>query len=856
MTAALLEEARHFLSAVGYGDETIDPDYPIWLGRDRGIARLDLVAFGRSSPRDMSTAVVTVTSGTVDDGYEAARTIAAPYFLMASGDQLDLWVAEPSQPRRWMTDVTAADSDALTRWLTPSAALSAKVGLRQMALFDVPVNLLAAARSNTADRLAPIVGDALQAAGLALPTSRAADPVQARRVQHRKAARLVVGALTILVMRDQARRSTSLTGSLVARAIQEHSTTFAWIDKATQIERSVLESLVDQLGSGINYQSLDPAILSHVYEQALVDDDDRKQLGIHYTPPGLALRLLEHLPVELIAPDDRHVLDPACGSGTLLVAAHDRLRELQPQHWSDDARHADLAVHLHGYDIDPFASEIARLTLLLNAQPAGNGWQIDDKDTLRQPRPQPQPSIVVTNPPWRYSTEDHHREQLADRFMQWSINALAPGGLLGAILPASWLSVSNSSGTRSQLLEQFEVFEVWRLPEGTFATSNQSPAVVLARKRDGLGGTGARVISEVGRADLNGFLAGAPAAVRFLTSTADTALHEVASVPGVHKPTVPLGEIASVLSGQQPLSGISDRGVGTPYLDHIGAVPSYGLVTDDVLWRVDFPGDFQGNRGARIVRLRKILASAARSSNNPWRFRVAVDLVGVAVRNSVRGIAPLDQSDDDLLFALPIIIGSGFGSSYAASFGGDRNISAAVLRNLPVPADRQVLNRLGQLGRKATELASEPTAISELLAAAENVVWDAYGVDEADRAVAVARLAGHPAPDGAIRYPPEESRRWTSRAGLRRLGSVLGVKGSAIQLWVNGVTPEEGTIVRLPVRMPGWLARPGATFDVTGVETVGDLDNGDYRFQSMSWRDLDYESSEPLPLVSTDHSET
>lgn len=856
MTAALLDEARHFLSAVGYGDEAIDQDYPIWLGRDRDVARPHFVAFGRPSPKDMSTAVVTVTSGTVADGYEAARTIAAPYFLVASGDQLDLWITELEAPTPWRTAVTAADGEMLTRWLTPSAALSAKVGLRQMALFEVPVNLLAAARSDAADRLAPIVGDALQAAGLALPSSRNADPEQARRVQHRKAARLVVGALTILVMRDRPGRSTAAPSSLVERAVAEHPTTFAWIDNATRIERSVLESLVDRLGAGINYQSLDPAILSHVYEQALVDDDDRKQLGIHYTPPGLAMRLLKDLPVELIAPDDRHVLDPACGSGTLLVAAHDRLRELQPQHWSDDTRHADLAVHLHGYDIDPFASEIARLTLLLHAQPAGNGWQIDDKDTLRQPRPQPQPSIVVTNPPWRYSTADRHREQLADHFMRWSVNALAPGGLLGAILPASWLSAGNSSATRDELLAQFEVFEIWRLPEGTFATSHQSPAVVLARKRDGLGGKGARVISEVGRADLTGFLAGAPAAVRFLTSTADSALHEVAAAPGVHRPTVPLSEIALVLSGPQPLSTISDRGDGTPYLDHIGAVPSYGLLADDLLWRVDFPGDFQSNRGARIVTMRKVLASAARSSNNPWRFRVAVDLVGVAVRNSVRGIAPLDQTDDDLLFALSIIIGSGFGSSYAASFGGDRNISAGVLKDLPVPRDRQVLNRISQLGRKATELASKPAALSRLLSEAENVVWDAYGVSDADRVVAVARLAGHPAPDGAIRYTREQRVWSTSRTGLRRLGSVLGVKGSATQLWVNGVTPEEGTLVQLPVRMPGWLARPGATFDVTGVETVGDLEAGDYSFQPMSWRDLEYDSSEPLPLVSSDKFET
>jgi hypothetical protein len=35
--------------------------------------------------------------------------------------------------------------------------------------------------------------------------------------------------------------------------------------------------------------------------------------------------------------------------------------------------------------------------------------------------------------------------------------------------------------------------------------------------------------------------------------------------------------------------------------------------------------------------------------------------------------------------------------------------------------------------------------------------------------------------------------------------------------------------------MPGWLLRPGATFDVYGVETANDLVAGTYRLQPKAW---------------------
>jgi len=849
-TTLPLAGAREVLSIAGYGDDVIDSNYPVWLGRDRGVAHADLVAFARPAPKDMSTAVITVTSGDVEGAVDIARVIGVPYFLIAGNQGLDLWVADRIRPMRWREALTPADIPGLSEWLRPAAALTTKIGLRQLPLFDIPVNLLANARSDSADQLAPIVAAALQAASDSLPTPTNGDRKAGRRLLHHSAARLVVGALTVLVMRDRDSHETPPPdpSALIDRVVEEHPSTFGWFEDSSSDERSILEAIVKDLGAGINYTSLDPSILSQVYEQALVDDDDRKHLGIHYTPPSLATRLVTDLPVEIVAPEDRHVLDPSCGSGTLLIAAHDRLRDLQPTNWALEERHRDLAVHLHGYDTDPFASEIARLTLLLHAQPAGNGWRIDELDTRQQPPPDPPPKLIVTNPPWRYHA-DRRRIQMADDFVRWSMSALAPGGLLGILLPVSWLSADNSAETRRTLSDQFDVFEIWRLPEGTFATSHVATAALLARKRDGLGGTGARVVRQVDRRTLSRFLAGEPARESYLHTGGEVPLQLTAPPPLVRKPTTQLGELANILSGPQPLKGISDGRRGTPYLNHFGDVLPYATVSAEQLWHVAFPDDFESSWGASIVGKRKILASAARSSNSPWRFRVAIDTLGVAVRNSVRGIAPYDQGDDELLYALLIIVGSAFASTFARGFGGDRNIPAKVLPSMPIPTSRATLGKLARLGHQATALAAEPRMLGKHLTAAERVVWDAYGVDESDRKLASAFFAGHLAPERTMRYPEPQPPAPPGPSTLRRIGAVLDVSDTDLRLWVNGITQDDGVTIPLPVRMPGWLARPGATFDVTGVERVEDLATGCYQFQPMAWRDIDYDKVDPAPLL-------
>ena len=400
----------------------------------------------------MSTALIVFDVAGPERAYPLARALGAPFVVTPHIEDFDLLIAKSDRVEPWRT-VNAQSVSEVKRWLQPQTAMGIKVGLRQLPLFDIPVNFLADARAKSWEHLGPFVGRALHSARNALAAGDSEPAPEVTR-SHREAARLVVGALTALVIRDTdpvnggiGLSTCHAAADVIERAARKHPSTFEWLQSVSGNEQRVLNELTDQLGTGINYRSMDPAMLSQVYEQALVDEVDRRSLGIHYTPPDLAARILASLPVELIDPVDRHVFDPACGSGSLLVAAHERLYKLQPPDWSHDARHQDLQVHLRGHDVDHFATEIARLALLLKAQPAGNGWAVETKDTLSIDTAQVSPWIIVMNPPWLF-TAAGRRHQRADDFMRWAVAALRPGGLLGAIVPTSWLSADNSEPTR------------------------------------------------------------------------------------------------------------------------------------------------------------------------------------------------------------------------------------------------------------------------------------------------------------------------------------------------------------------------------------------------------------------------
>ncbi len=136
----------------------------------------------------------------------------------------------------------------------------------------------------------------------------------------------------------------------------------------------------------------------------------RKQLGEFYTPAWLADHLLDFVGFDgAVANDSRvRVLDPACGSGTFLLAAARRLLKagLPPE---------QIAYNVAGFDLNPLAVLMSTANLAMTLAPRDGAAEIAKPpqiichDSIRNISPQDGVNagetfgrfdFVVGNPPW------------------------------------------------------------------------------------------------------------------------------------------------------------------------------------------------------------------------------------------------------------------------------------------------------------------------------------------------------------------------------------------------------------------------------------------------------------------------
>ena len=103
-----------------------------------------------------------------------------------------------------------------------------------------------------------------------------------------------------------------------------------------------------------------PEIVGQVF-QSLIPLDIRKPLGAHYTNPRAAV-LLANLAVRS---ERDTVLDPACGSGTLLVAAYQRKLELATDEDGVALHRRFLEKEITGIDAMAFSAHLAAVNLAL-----------------------------------------------------------------------------------------------------------------------------------------------------------------------------------------------------------------------------------------------------------------------------------------------------------------------------------------------------------------------------------------------------------------------------------------------------------------------------------------------------------
>lgn len=849
------------LEALGYDSELYRSDYPVWLGGNNS-RRASFVAFGRT-PLDMTTATAVVEvarhGNSLQDASDIARALAAPIIVLLADTEALFYLVNQTTAPQVFARVDPNDRpnlSQLSQTIGPKQLLRAKLGHRQLGLFPVPVGLLDSARERSERNLGPLVDAALEtAAEMTRLTLFEIEGTEQGERLHKQAARIVVGALTALALRDKEGLQDLSPSALADTSQQRYAHYFRWLQEASSTEHETLEAIISILGDGVDYRSLDPRVLASVYENSLVSDAHRRALGTHYTPTGLARLILRSVPLEEIRPENRLVLDPTCGSGGLLLAAHDRLRDLQPDSLDPAAAHSETVAQLRGMDRDDFAVELARLSLLLNAYPAGNGWHIRQADVLKTTlTPAETPSLIVANPPWRNTNSAGARREVADQFLGWMVDALAPGGFLAVVLPAGWLNNRSSSAARRDLQQVCDLFEVWRLPETVFESSSMASSVLFARKRLRKNEDGRRqyllkrvvrsdTLSQfyaTGRADETALLMGSDAAANSWRIAGGLLTQQFVDVPHV------LDSLATIVTGPQPRPGVVARTKPVDdgnalYLPRATALPYLDDPARESLILVNFPADFQdgSRRGAIGLGQSKILISAARSPDNPWRLRVGLDRRGIIARNSMQMVLPLDPTN---LLGLAAFLASTFASAWIDETVPDRNISTSDVRSIPITTDPDVWVRLNDLGARLTSTEGKRRRHS-LLRELDDLVWSCLGVPAETQSNVVRRFQGFPAPDGVVRHPPSDLLAFaldepeTSDEEKREtFGATLAARAGEVCISIAGVTDEEGDWTKPPSGISGWMARPGSTFNAE-LPVDGDITKAEFVYQIDSWLD-------------------
>ena len=142
----------------------------------------------------------------------------------------------------------------------------------------------------------------------------------------------------------------------------------AWNEDCADAIRTMTQAL-DQFDP--TTLSVDPAesrdLLKQLYQQ-LFPKSVRHDLGEYYTPDWLAELVLDELGYD--GDPDKRLLDPACGSGTFLVMALNRVKTWYDEHryecgFGEDELLQKILRNIIGFDLNPLAVMAARTNYLM-----------------------------------------------------------------------------------------------------------------------------------------------------------------------------------------------------------------------------------------------------------------------------------------------------------------------------------------------------------------------------------------------------------------------------------------------------------------------------------------------------------
>jgi type I restriction enzyme M protein len=314
-----------------------------------------------------------------------------------------------------------------------------------------------------------------------------------------------------------------------------------------------IRTLLDTINE-FDFSKMESDFIGRIYEK-LIPPQERKRLGQFYTPPAIV-----DLIVELTVTDrDDVVLDPGCGSGSFLVRAYHRLRELNhiPRVLDGPLQgriHQQLLDHLYGVDINQFPAHLTVINLAVQNPKAriervniavndifdvkpGQATLLGFKSITTEGKPAlvhmpPYLDAVVANPPYirqellgkkekrkiESLIENEYKDELfvgrppkkkrgvmildkqSDMYIYFFIHALKflkNGKRLGFIASNKWLEVGYGEPFQQFLLAHTKLLYIIEFDKAVFPDAEVNTAVTIFEKAEGQKNNQARLKSKV-----------------------------------------------------------------------------------------------------------------------------------------------------------------------------------------------------------------------------------------------------------------------------------------------------------------------------------------------------------------------
>lgn len=501
---------RPRIEACGYTGDRLKQDYSFGAG---SIALAGFI----SKPWDARSACLAVVDATTDSHLSAQRCIefGAPTVIVCRGDSLDWWQLSITGPRE-PTTFRATELDGFFRahaaQLKPENIYAAKlrrpVSGVQMEFVDS--GLMPALERKAGEALNRLVSQAIRSL-----MNDLAEKVRSHEEGVYKSVFWMLAAKLLKEKGVHGFKSLDLNDvDSVFEVVGQHYKDARDYPPGGKSWKPALTRVASIIAGWGSLGNISAESLAYLYETSLIDGsrtrsrqksdkgipDVRKTLGIHSTPSILVDHMLSQLwPLvdsEKLA--DQRVYEPACGHAAFLTAA---MRDIRNWSGMDDsiARHSYLRDRVRGIEIDPFAVEIAKLSLTLADVPHGNTWHISQSDMFKPGvlcKAAQWATIVLSNPPYedfkktdanRYlnSNEPVSAQTKAVEMLRRVVPNLAPGSIFGFVLPQGTLYDREAKQLRKDLLESCEVAEISLFEDKLFSIADQEACILLGRRKNG-----------------------------------------------------------------------------------------------------------------------------------------------------------------------------------------------------------------------------------------------------------------------------------------------------------------------------------------------------------------------------------